>query len=74
MNIKGEIMKPYIEKSEKFHALLTNAMRRGAAEKEIDIAKTSPTAAGQISDLWRLKEAGAISLEEFEQEKRKILR
>lgn len=71
LDVKGDIIKPYIEKSEKFHALLTNTMRNAKKLESSDDLSMGSTE--KLSKLWKLKEAGALTAQEYESEKKKLL-
>lgn len=60
-----------LRKAEEFHALVVGAIRLSDSAKSQ--APPPPSVAAQIKDLWDLKEAGAITSEEFEQQKQGVL-
>ena len=69
------LVKPVLKKAEEFGTHVSNAIRRASKEA----ASTSVIAANvgstsqQIAELWRLKEVGALTEQEFLAEKAKVL-
>jgi hypothetical protein len=61
---------------EHFHALVANAIRqdnRNFARQSTAPALTDSSNADRIAKLWELKQAGALTADEFDAEKRVIL-
>lgn len=63
------IIKPSLEKADHFHALLVNALR--SSQKAGEHLKLD--SADQIRKLWELKQAGALTEEEFASQKARLL-
>ncbi|MBY6113307.1 hypothetical protein KUW09_04790 [Mameliella alba] len=71
----GMLLSPVLKKAEELGTHVSNAIRRSAKKAETaSVASTlEHSTTLQISELWRLKEAGALTEQEFLNEKAKIL-
>lgn len=74
----SDMLKPYIELADRFNAHLANGMRKAAQIREDQFRVSAPAAvpllssttyAEQVKQLWELHKAGALSVEEFQQQK-----
>lgn len=72
------ILKPTIDMADRLNAHLVNGMRKAAQGREDDMRLASPATAPllsstsyaeQVKQLWELHQAGALSAEEFQQQK-----
>lgn len=73
---QSRLLKAPASQMEHFHALLANAIRSDNREfAKQPIAPVLPDASNsdRIAKLWELKQAGALTAEEFESEKRAVL-
>ena len=76
IDAQSRLLKIPASKMEHFHALLANAIRqdnRSFAKQPTAPALGEGSNPERIAKLWELKQAGALSAEEFESEKRAIL-
>lgn len=60
-------------KLDRFHAHLVNAMRTAQAEQEPAPIATPPSLADELHKLWKLKQAGILSDNEFTDQKHRML-
>lgn len=72
------LLKPTIEQADRLNAHLVNGMRKAAQAREDQLRVAAPAAvpllgtasyADQVKQLWELHQAGALSAEEFQQQK-----
>lgn len=59
-------------KADRFHAHLLNAMRQTQAQKQVS-AITSDSSVSELRMLWEMKQAGALTDDEFAQQKARLL-
>lgn len=77
VDARSSLLKEPAAKMEHFHALMANAIRqdnRAFAKQPMDAPIEDRSKSDQIAQLWELKQAGALTQEEFEAEKRFVLR
>lgn len=71
---KNKLVKDAAQRAEHVHALLVNAIRNSSAQSATPQRQISErSAADRIDQLWKLKEAGALTDGEFQQQKQQIL-
>ncbi|MFN3536511.1 MAG: SHOCT domain-containing protein [Brevundimonas sp.] len=74
LEVESMLVKPSIEQADRLNAHFVNGMRRAAqllpAASTLGVIQTSSASyAEQVKQLWELHQAGAISAEEFQQQK-----
>lgn len=73
-NPKDKLVKAAIQRAEHVHALLVNTIRNSSlqlAKSETQVPDRS--IASRIDQLWKLKESGALTALEFDEQKAKVL-
>lgn len=72
------LLKPTVEQADRLNAHLVNGMRKAAQNREDELRLVAPASvpllatasyADQVKQLWELHQAGALSAEEFQQQK-----
>jgi len=66
---RSAILKPALEKADRFHALLVNALRT----QQLNVGQPRLDSATELQKLWDLKLAGALTDQEFVAQKAKLL-
>jgi ribosomal protein L7/L12 len=65
---RSPLLKPALEKADRFHALLVNALRNHQRA-----TPSIPNTTNELQRLWELKTAGALSDDEFAAQKARLL-
>lgn len=71
---KNRLVKAAAERAEHVHALLVNAIRNSSMQMATSPSQLNDRSVGdRIDQLWKLKEAGALTDEEFQAQKAQLL-
>jgi len=76
VDAKSGLLREPAKKLEHFHALISNAIRsdqRSAAQQSLAPSPVNESTENRIAKLWELKQAGALSAEEFTSRKLALL-